>query len=269
MAVIDLVLYSINRLESIKMKLLLKFMLIFICITALNADEIKLCGDPNYPPFNWSKKGKIIGVGPEVIQIIFKELGHTVNNTYNGNWARCLHDIKLNKRAIFTAGYKTEKRKKFMTYTKIPLKDDPQVIIVKKGKEFTYNTWNDLKGKIAGHILGSTLGDDFDRFLKKNVRIERVSSRLQNFKKLDLERIDFEVVGLWSTIIQMKRFGYYDKLTYLKKPISTENMYIAISKKSKFVEYIPYIEKRLEQMHKNGFIDKLIDKYVNQYSFIE
>jgi len=250
------------------MKKLLLCILALISINILSAKEIKLCGDPNYPPFNWLKNGNIVGVGPEVISIIFKELGHKVDNKYTGNWARCLRDIEFNKREIFTAGYKTQKRSEYMTYSKIPLKDDPQVIIVKKGKEFNFNKWEDLKGKVAGHILGSTLGDEFDTFLKKNIRIERVSSRLQNFKKLYLERIDFEVVGLWSTLIQMKKLGFDNKLAYLKKPISTEYMYVAISKESKFVKHIPYIEKRLEQMHKNGVIDKLIEKYINEYSHI-
>jgi len=250
-------------MNSYFMKRLLITLLFIYSTTALYSDTIKLCGDPNYPPFNWSKDGHIIGVGPEVVSIIFKELGHKVDTKYAGNWARCQRDLEFGDRDIFTAGYKTTKRLQYMNYSEIPLKDDPQVVIVKKGNEFPFKIWEDLKGKVAGHILGSTLGEKFDKFLEENIEVQRVSSRIQNFKKLERERIDFEVVGLWSTLIQMKKLGFENKLSYLKTPVSTENMYIAISKKSKLVNEITYIEKRLEQMHKDGTIDRLINKYIN------
>lgn len=252
-----------DTLGIMSMKISIFALLFFLAIPTLRADIIKLCGDPNYPPFNWAENGHIIGVGPEVVSIIFNELGHEVDDTYTGNWARCQRDLEYGYRDIFTAGYKTSQREKFMRYVKIPLKDDPQVVIVKKGKEFAFNKWEDLIGKVAGHIFGSTLGSEFDKFLEKNIVVQRVSSRIQNFKKLETEKIDFEVVGLWTTLIQMKNLGFENKLSYLKTPVSTENMYIAISKKSKFINDIAYIEQRLKQMHKDGSIDKLIKKYIN------
>ena len=241
------------------------FIFLILCLN-LNAQTMKLCGDPNYPPFNWAQDGKILGVGPEVITLIMQEIGIRVDVIYDGNWARCQRDIKEGHMDIFTAGYKTQQRKTYAVYTNVALKDDPQVVLVKKGREFEYNQWRDLIGKVGGHILGSSLGNDFDKFIKENIKMHYVSSRLQVFKMLEKERVDFEVVGLWPALIQMQRLGYHEKLTPLKKPVSSENMYMAISKKSPFLKYMTFINTRLKEMHENGTIDKIIKKHIDSFS---
>lgn len=241
------------------------FIIWILCLT-LNAQTMKLCGDPNYPPFNWAQDGKILGVGPEVISMIMKELGIRVDISYDGNWARCQRDIKDGYMDIFTAGYKTDQRKEYAAYTSVALKDDPQVVLVKKGREFVYTEWSDLIGKVGGHILGSSLGNEFDKFIKQNIKMHYVSSRLQVFQMLEKERVDFEIVGLWPALIQMQRLGYHKKLTPLEKPVSSENMYMAISKKSPFLKYMSFINKRLQELHEDGTIDKIIKRHIDSFS---
>lgn len=242
--------------------------LIFLFIFSsflISSDVLKICGNPNYPPFHWENNNKIIGVGPEVISIIMKELNIVVDNNFSGNWARCQADIKTGRKDMFTAGYKNKDRKKYAIYTTHFLKEDPQVILVKKGKKFKFKEWADLIGKKGGHILGSSLGSNLDLFLEQNVDMFYVSSRLQIFQMLDLERIDFEIVGLWPAKVQMNRFNFTNKLVPLDKVISTEYLFMAMSKKSIFIKYMPYISLRLKQMNESGLIDKIINKHLSTY----
>lgn len=80
-----------------------------------------------------------------------------------------------------------------------------------------------------------------------------------------LERIDLEIVGLWPVKVQMYRLGFVNKLTVLKTPVSVEYLFMAMSKKSKFIKHLPYISFRLKQMHENGRIDNILKKHLSSF----
>lgn len=235
----------------------------------LARESISLCGSPNYPPFNWVSKGRVIGVGPSLAKMIFSELGIDVKNHFQGNWARCLKDIETGKAQLFTSGYRTVEREKFTVYSNTPMYSDSQVVFVWKDRKFKFENWSDLKRRRAGILHGVSLGDKFDKFMKENLYVERVSTRRQNFQKMELDRIDFDIIGHLPGIIQVKKLGYEGKIITLKTPITTENLYFGISKKSLFQKHIPYIEKRLKEFHKDGTIKQLVEQHLKIYSGID
>lgn len=235
-------------------------------ISTVHAKEkLIACGHPDYPPFMWKEGENTVGVGVEVAEILFRELDIELEAKSIGNWKRCLATVKSGKTDLIVAAYLTDERMKYAKFTQIPLSADPSAIFVWKGREFKFDKWEDLIGKRAGVILGDSHGQEFDLFLEKNTKIEYVSRRLQNYKKLERGRIDFEPTGLYEGLIQTKRYGYGEKIIALKTPFATNYLYIAMSNKSKYLLYLPQIEIGLQKLHENGTIEKLIKKYTDYY----
>jgi len=259
------------------MKKILIFTLFCIFLTGTaNAEEMmKTCGDPDYPPFTYIKRlegtepatgQEIKGVAPDILRMIFGELGIKVDSSYVGNWKRCQYNVENGDVDILMVAYITEERKKYAVYTETPLAQDPQAVFVWKGKEFKFEKWDDLKGKRAGLPLGSSVGKEFDEFLEKNTVVERVPEYLNNYKKMELGRIDFEPGGLYAGLIRIKKLGYEGKVVPLSNPINTESLYLPISKKSKYLKYLPELEKGLKKLSEDGTVERLIKEHIDKYS---
>lgn len=71
-----------------------------------------------------------------------------------------------------------------------PLLDEQFVFFHLKSLPFDWQTFDDLTGMTLGGGLEYSYGPDFDAFLTEDkVRVERVSSDMQNFEKLLKERV--------------------------------------------------------------------------------
>ncbi len=74
-------------------------------------------------------------------------------------------------------------------------------------------------------------------------------------------RADYYPFSLHGGMIQIKQMGLANRITYLEKPISSESIYITISKKSKFIGYLPRIEAAIRVRMADGTVDRLIRKH--------
>ncbi|MEO1945248.1 MAG: transporter substrate-binding domain-containing protein, partial [Candidatus Thioglobus sp.] len=249
-------------------------MLILIVIFSANASyaakTINACGHPDYPPFMWQEMGKndlkTVGVATEIAQIIFGELNIKVNSNFNGNWKRCLREIEIGRYDLLVSAYVNDERRVYAKFTENYISDDPTAVFVWKGREFTFEKWEDLIGKEMGGILGGSIGKEWDEFSVKKLNVTNVSTRKQLFLMLKKERIYFTPTGLYTGQIQVKKLGYDGKIIALQNPIKTGYLYVAMSKKSAYLKHLPYVNKRLAELRNDGTIKKLLDKYVDYYA---
>lgn len=247
-----------------------KYLLIFVLTLSANyiyADtSLIITGHPDYPPFNWKKGDILTGFAVEAAEMIFRELGITVESKYVGPWNRCLHYIEEGKADVLAAAFITEDRKRYADFLTTPLVEDRKSIFVLKGREFEFEKWEDLAGKKAGVQLGVSYGQEFDDFLKKHTKIDYVRNQVLNFRKLDNGRIDFITSGSFIGRSDAKRAGCGDRVVELKNPVMVGYSHIAVSKKSKYVKYVPGADKILARLRSEGVIDMLIEKYIRLYS---
>ena len=226
------------------------------------AETVKISGHLAYPPVMYRYGESIEGVGADFLRAVFKELGITVESKYVGNWARTWLEFKNGKIDILTGCYVNDERRLFAEFTTNYLVSDPMMVFVRKGNEFRFDKWEDLVGKKGGNTLGDSQGEKFDAFKQKYLNIELVSNRIQNYQKLKAGRIDYAIDGFYPARILFTKNGLEEKFVPLKTPLQTEYIYIAISKKSRFLKYLPYIDRALLKMRKDGTIDRLVDKHI-------
>lgn len=228
-------------------------------------EKLIVSGHQEYAPFMWKEGDKIVGVGIEVVEMIFHGLGIEVESKYVGTWNRVLLNLEDGDVDVLCAGYVTDERRHFAEFTKEPLSEDHTSVFVWHTNVFPFETWDDLKGKRFGELFGASQGKEFDEWRKKNAIVEEVSDRLQNFRKLEIGRIDCFVTGLYGGLLNIKKEGYEGRVIPLKNPVRTEYLRIAVSKKSNYLSYVPKIDEKLRELHRNGTIERLIQKYLDYY----
>ncbi len=243
--------------------------LMFFCISIVNLafaeNMLKACGHSDYPPYMWKEKGRTVGAAYELADIIFRELEINVNNRFDGNFKRCLLSLKEGRYDLLLSAYISEDRKKYIEYSENYINEEPSSIFVKRERQFKFESWDDLAGKKMGTILGGSLGTKWDEFSAKNLSIFKVSSRPQLFKMLEYGRFDFAPSPLFSGLIQLKSLGLEHRIVPLKHPLNVKRLHIAISKKSPYLRYLPYINKRLKELYDNGTTQKIIQKHFEYY----
>ncbi len=224
---------------------------------------VRATGHPNWPPFSWQQGDKIIGIGAELTELVFKDLGMTVASTARGNWKRAQSQVEHGESDVIVAAYRTAERNKVMAYPAQAYMDDANVLWVAKGKTFPFRQWSDLIGKTGTAMLGESYGEAFDRYIKDKLQMEWVNSPAQSLGKLELGRADYYPFSLYGGQIQLRQYGFDGKIEHIPDVLSTEGTYIAISRKSRLVGYMPQIEASIARLRADGTIERLVKKYVD------
>jgi len=154
----------------------------------------------------------------------------------------------------------TPERREYLSFTKVALFNNPIAVFVARNRSFAYGNWNDLIGKKGGVALGNRFGSGFDDFMKKNLSIEFEKKTYMNFKKLELNRIDYLITGYYSGLGFLTQSGQRDKFIALKPFLTESDNLIAMSKNSACLKYLPALDSQLEIMRRQGELKATLDK---------
>ena len=232
-----------------------------LAMPALAAEPVTLTGHPNWPPFSWQSGDRIVGIGPDLAEIVFRDVGLDVVSLPSGNWKRAQAQVAAGAIDVLVAAYRTTERSRVLAYPATPFMEDVNVIWVPEGKQFPFHRWEDLIGKHGTAMLGESYGQQFDDFLNKHLQIEWVSTPRQSLEKLALGRVDYYPFSLHGGQIQIRQYGYQGRIAHLPMPISTEAIYIVMSRKSKYLKYLPRIEAAVAARRADGTLERLIRKH--------
>jgi polar amino acid transport system substrate-binding protein len=228
------------------------------------ADILVASGHPQYPPVMWKEGKSIVGVGPELTAMLFKDLKITVRSPYMGTWDKVQEQAKQGKVDVLVGLYMTEERKSYIDYTNAFMKD-PVVIFVAKGKAFPYTKWDDLVGKKGITTVGDSYGQAFDKFIAEKLTVVRSNNVDDCFVRLIDGAADYFIFAKYSGVFKSEKLGMAEKVEYCPTEAAVENFYIGISKKSPYAKYLPEINKRLDELVKDGTVERLVQQYTERY----
>jgi polar amino acid transport system substrate-binding protein len=229
------------------------------------AKTVIVSGHPEYPPVMWQEGDDIIGVGPEILKMAFDELGITVQSKFKGPWTQVEKGIKDGDIDVVAGIYITAQRKTFMEYNTIPYMKDPVVIFVAKNKTFPYKKWDDLIGKKGTTTIGDSFGKELDKFIAGKLTISRYLKIDDNFNQILSGEADYFISAMYSGLVGAEKLGISNNIEYLPVFVTAETFYIAISKESKFLRYLPQLSEKIEKLVKDGTVDRLIDEKMKYY----
>ena len=226
----------------------------------LNKSSLVASGHPEWSPIMSRSGDKIIGVGPELVEKIFTELGVKVDSKFTGTWDVVQSKAKTGEVDVLVAAYKNNERETYMDYSNVYV-EDPIAIFTSKDNKFDYKSWSNLINKKGVTTIGDSYGQEFDTYIESKLDIERVETVKQAFNLLTEKKVDYFLYALYSGNSELKKQNYADKIEALPEYAATENFYITISKKSEYAKYLPQMNELIKKYKADGTIDALIKKY--------
>lgn len=226
---------------------------------------IRVTGHPDYPPVIWAQKGtkKLGGVSVELLEEIFKEINVKVEFINVETWGRAQEEVKAGRIDILLPPYKTDDRLAFYNYSADAFMRDETVVFVKKGKEFKFETFQDLLKYPGVAIINDSFGNKFDEFDKTNTNITRLPTTEQCFRFVEKDRARYIIAGLNSGLAAITKLHWEGKFQVLPKRIIVTGLYAPISLKSPWntPEINAFLKKKFAEYNQNKKIKSLEKKH--------
>jgi len=230
-------------------------------------EAMVVSGHPEYPPFMWQEGDSIVGVGPDLFQMISQEFGIQLETPYLGNWEEVQEKARSGEIDGLVALYYSEERAQYYEYS-IPFAEDPVAIFVLTGHGFPFMDWETLIGKKGVSTLGDIYGEEFDTFAEEYLTIERFKTVEECFQKLIEKEAEYFVFALYPGLYQASLHNVSDKVLPLSPYVTVSQWHIAISRISPFVSLMPQIDAMLEKWEEDKTIDNLVALHSQQWKKI-
>lgn len=229
-------------------------MVLSLSVTAFAKEKIYVGTNAEFPPFEYLENGEIKGFDMELVNEIGKILDadiKIVDMAFDG----LLPALQMKKVDLVIAGMTAnEERMKTVSFTQ-PYYTASQVIIVKEGND-SIKSFNDLKGKKVGVMLGFT-GDMVVSEIE-GVKIERFNAAYAGIMALQAGKVEAVVLDSEPA----KNYVAQNKGLVLADADAEQEEYaIAVRKNDKAL--LEKVEKALKEVKENGTYDKLLQKYFN------
>lgn len=229
-------------------------MVLSLSVTSFAKEKIYVGTNAEFPPFEYLENGEIKGFDMELVNEIGKILDadiKIVDMAFDG----LLPALQMKKVDLVIAGMTAnEERMKTVSFTQ-PYYTASQVIIVKEGND-SIKSFNDLKGKKVGVMLGFT-GDMVVSEIE-GVKIERFNAAYAGIMALQAGKVEAVVLDSEPA----KNYVAQNKGLVLADADAEQEEYaIAVRKNDKAL--LEKVEKALKEIKENGTYDKLLQKYFN------
>ncbi|MBW3695803.1 transporter substrate-binding domain-containing protein [Vibrio sp. T187] len=203
------------------------------------------------------------GIAHDLIQLIGERLALPIIIDTETPWKRLLHKVEEGTLDMVSAIYLTHERERLYRFT-APYYVNQARVFVAKGNEFPFNKLEDLKDLTGVIPLGGSFGDEFDNFsAENNLKLISVETKEQKGRMLLTGRADYFVHDFIDGTSYLNRYGLQDKIVALDHPISTTNVYFALSRHSPCQYLIPQINAIINETTQDGSLQAIIDQYLD------
>jgi polar amino acid transport system substrate-binding protein len=236
--------------------------------TASEPILLKACGHPDLPPWTWTRENEVVGVCAEITKTLFGRLGVEVDFTYVGPWKRCQKNTADGEVDLNICLFPNAEREEYSVFSQVPMAYSENVLFVRRGADFDFESWDDLAGKTVGMALGHSMGHEFDEFLSENTTIERARTFQQNFRKLAAGRIDFIPFGRKPGLTVIGELGLTGRvvdLPTLITPHHNSGLRLSVSRKSPYLYLLPEVEKMMQEEGYDEWVESLLKKHTQAY----
>jgi len=243
----------------------MKRQLIAICLFlfSLNcvAEKIEINGNSIKQPKIWQEKGVPKGILVDIMHHIGKKMGHQFDHNLFP-WKRAYNKAESGSGGIVGISI-TDERLKIFDYSE-PLYYDEVILVVKKGNEFIFDKFEDLKGKEIGVCRGCTYGADYLEAIQFFTPDED-NNNVQRLKKLKAGRIDAAIINPGEAALNLE-IAKDDSLSrsdfsILSKPITRDPNYLAFAKILNQKDFLKKFNNALKVAHESGVIKEIISRY--------
>ncbi|MFY9179267.1 MAG: transporter substrate-binding domain-containing protein [Venatoribacter sp.] len=228
--------------------------------------QLQVSGTVEYPPFMWQSqqsKQSMDGALIELMSYLSAQSHIQLQVNYTGAWARTQAEMKIGSLDALAGIFYNEERARTMVFLEPPVAQSNARIWVKKGKNTSISSLEQLDKLQGATVIGFSLGQTFDEYAASHHNIARVRSIKQAFQMLDAGRIDFvayeEQPGIAILNIMEIVPEHLEMLPYL---ISSEDVYLALAKNSpcNTAEVKQQLQELLVKAKESNVIDAMLER---------
>ncbi len=175
--------------------------------------------------------------------------------------ARCLEMIKSGDADIITNLLRTREREQSIRFLEAPYQThSTKVFYLRAGDPRQVAIYEQLYGLDIGVKRGARYGARFDEDSK--LQKQDVASHVLNFKKLAVGRLDLVISTESEGDYLIKEYGWQGqfKKAALRFDLPT-NVYFGLSKRSSLLSLAPTLESQLQQLIRDGEVERVIARY--------
>lgn len=239
------------------MKRIVLLPLLVICLVLFSqppapAGSFLLSGNPYAPPIVWEEHQKLVGLGPDLAASIMQELSLPHSFRRFRDWQVVQDKTRGGEIDMIVSAYRNQERETYLTFSK-PYLTQPTVIVVEKGKEFNFSSWDVLKTKRGVSNIGESYGEEFDQFMKQNLDItfHQLERAIQ---LMNLGEADYLIIDLYTALIYARLLQGEDSITILDPPVTKQNFHLAIRTGSELVQHLDAINAKIDQKTESGYV---------------
>jgi polar amino acid transport system substrate-binding protein len=215
-----------------------------------------------YEPYVINQDGVAKGIFPDIVKAIFSELNIEVNFKFQP-WKRGENTMKMGK-AYATFPYLiNEQRAEVFDFSDSVIYFFPK-FFYKKERFPNGFEWSSLKD-FQRYNIGGVIGYWYEKsFQKADLKVQYVTTDMQNIHKLMMDRIDFTLIDeLVGWILINKAYPeHVAAFTVARKPESCDAFHLMVSRKySNAKELTKKFNKGLKVIKDNGTYQKILRNY--------
>ena len=226
-----------------------------------SCNVISVAGAEQWRPFAYTElNGKLHarGIAHDTINLIANDLGLTVDTQVGLPWKRIEAKLDAGELDLLAGHYWTQERSDRWLVTR-SIAQETVHVVVRKDRDFMFQSLGDLKKKSGVVPRGISLGKDFDE-IRKTMHVTEVRGHEQMYDLLRLDRVDFAVSPLFAAQQQLKHPDN-EQLKVLERPINRYDVHLSLSPKSNCVSLFPQINDAIKARVEDGSIQQIIDSY--------
>ena len=238
------------------------FLIVFSCLVPSSANpkpDKLIVVFAQWPPWKIIDKDQFDGIDARIIRNLAKRTGFFIQ-FYECPWPRCVDMLKNGEADLITSFRKTVNREAYAYYLGAPYWVENLAFWVKENSNSTITNYEDLYDRRIGTTKGSAHFQKFDQDALLNKT--RVISEQQLFKMLLNDRID-TFIG-YETVIDylILTEGFKGRFKKVSFKMPGSGSYIAMSKKSKALAWMPDIISAIQEMAESGDVKKIINSFL-------
>jgi polar amino acid transport system substrate-binding protein len=243
------------------MKRLLLMVIFLSLLSSAEAQNLTVV-TTTFKPYNMEEKGKITGIGTEIVQATLEKAGIKAEIQIFP-WARAYKMASEEQNTLIYTMIKIPEREPLFKWVG-PIVPPIRGVLhkLKKRKDIVVNSLADAKK----YKIGSVRDIAPSVFLKKEgfeegKHLDLASENKQSIQKLFAERVDLEASAELNFLYEVKQMGLAYSDIEIAFVLFENEGYIAFSKQTSD-ELIERVKKAFEQIKAAGTADVILNKYL-------
>jgi len=206
----------------------------------------------NFPPYNFTLKGKRTGLDTEIVDSALKRMG-VLPVHQSLSWQEVLTSLEKDRLDLAYQFVATPER--FQKYHMIgPVRTGETVFMVRRDSDIAFTSLEDLAGLQIGYVQGFRYTREFDE--ATHVIKVPASSDLSNIRRLLMGRIDMVIGDRHTLTFFADQEAKLGKVKFLSKPLGHVDRYFAMPKSR--TGKAERFKAMLEEMRRDGALEQII-----------